>query len=902
VKSHLLLFVASALVLVMPNAHSEGYHCDVSLTQALIETEELVSASCYCQRSSAPAGGVTPRLAPGAYNPLLDRADQPCGIAVTPDGSTLYVTANKSHNVVVIDVATHQILDCIDPTQGGSLEAVVDDIAITSNGTWALVTNPVWRSEFDGSVTILALGDNSVANTISFPNSGISQPRASADGSTVFVAGSWPSRIFVIDVPTASITNTIDLSTPGIDLRTYVMAFTPDGETLYALGTYGSPDSCRLVSIDTTAQVVDQNLTVSIPNAENFSHTAVSPNGESLYAVHGEERKVYVLDLQDNGAIEAEISFPQEQFLLWTVEFSLDGSRAYVGGDTPGGIFVIDTSTHLVIDHITDFPANAADMHALELAPDGGLLFVTGSNADAVFFVDTATHEVAAYINLNPVDVWPQQIAVSPDGRRAYTAGAEYASDGQGRVYVVDTELRAVVEHIPIVTPLALPGSSTDFQALDLSPDGTLLYTGACARLAADPGHLLALVVDLTSGQVAGGIDLGSIQADVGDKVAVSPSGHRVYFTLVVEQCLLVASTQSLTLLSEIPVGFEPIDLELSSDGQWAYVSGGGSGISRMAIVSLATNTVEDIIVGTTDYPPPCPGLGLASNTNTAWLGSNNRVEIVDLATHTIVDDVNLVELLTAGDTGAACPYGITFDPSGRNVFVANFDSNNVMILDAETHVLLHKLRVGFSPSDVGVSPDGLEAYVLNSDSESISVIDVNEGEVVATISLRELGTPETASTFRVTSRGNVLTDGTFFGAAFETGKADVAEWVAVSEPVDVGDVLELDPSGTTLYRVACTPCSSLVAGVVSTEPGVVLGQHGTFEQSALLALTGIVPVKVTDEGGPILPGDLLVTSSIPGHAMRWPGPDPCPCALVGKALEPMTDEAGVILVLLTTH
>ena len=50
------------------------------------------------------------------------------------------------------------------------------------------------------------------------------------------------------------------------------------------------------------------------------------------------------------------------------------------------------------------------------------------------------------------------------------------------------------------------------------------------------------------------------------------------------------------------------------------------------------------------------------------------------------------------------------------------------------------------------------------------------------------------------------------------------------------------------------------------------------------------------------MPGDLLVTSSTPGHAMRWSGPDPCPCALVGKALEPMTDETGLILVLLMAH
>jgi len=93
-----------------------------------------------------------------------------------------------------------------------------------------------------------------------------------------------------------------------------------------------------------------------------------------------------------------------------------------------------------------------------------------------------------------------------------------------------------------------------------------------------------------------------------------------------------------------------------------------------------------------------------------------------------------------------------------------------------------------------------------------------------------------------------------------------------------------------------------LVAGVASTDPGVILGIGTNAIEQTLLALTGIVPVKVTNEGGPIRIGDLLVASSTPGHAMRWNGEGGCQCTLVGKALEPMNDERGVILVLLTAH
>jgi subtilisin family serine protease len=170
-----------------------------------------------------------------------------------------------------------------------------------------------------------------------------------------------------------------------------------------------------------------------------------------------------------------------------------------------------------------------------------------------------------------------------------------------------------------------------------------------------------------------------------------------------------------------------------------------------------------------------------------------------------------------------------------------------------------------------------------------------------------------TAAVFRVDKTGNVYADGAYYGAGFYTGSADVAEWVSVSEPVEPGDVLELDPDHAGHYRKSRGPCSTLVAGVVSTEPGFVLGTNpSTLDfgpwtddsrpstvDSALIALLGIVPMKVTDEGGPIEPGDLLTTSSTPGYAMKWNQEDGTACGLVGKALEPLDSGTGVIKSLL---
>ncbi len=206
--------------------------------------------------------------------------------------------------------------------------------------------------------------------------------------------------------------------------------------------------------------------------------------------------------------------------------------------------------------------------------------------------------------------------------------------------------------------------------------------------------------------------------------------------------------------------------------------------------------------------------------------------------------------------------------------------------------------KEGGSGNGIAISPDG-SRVVAGGD------LAFSETDWVRSLALLSYGKTfvDTSAVFRVEAQtGDLHSDGTVWADSFVTGSADVAEWVSVARPVERGDVLEFDPSATGGYRRSEEPCSQLIGGIVSTRPGITLGATGGETQQALLALIGIVPVKVTNEGGPIEPGDLLVSSSTPGHAMRWAGPDPCPCALVGKALEPMTEETGVILVLLTAH
>jgi hypothetical protein len=210
-----------------------------------------------------------------------------------------------------------------------------------------------------------------------------------------------------------------------------------------------------------------------------------------------------------------------------------------------------------------------------------------------------------------------------------------------------------------------------------------------------------------------------------------------------------------------------------------------------------------------------------------------------------------------------------------------------------------HEIEAGATDIELGTVTIRGDAQGTCAVTVTIDRVDDDDGNPMScSASAGALTVGGTSAVFRVDSRGHVLTDSGFYGSAFLSGSADVAEWVTVSEPVEAGDVLAIDLNNPLKYRRAVGPCSALTAGVVSTTPGMTLG-GAEAPGKALMALVGIVPVKACDENGPIFAGDLLVVSSTPGYVMRWNGTGSC-SNLVGKALESLDGSYGVILVLLT--
>jgi hypothetical protein len=127
--------------------------------------------------------------------------------------------------------------------------------------------------------------------------------------------------------------------------------------------------------------------------------------------------------------------------------------------------------------------------------------------------------------------------------------------------------------------------------------------------------------------------------------------------------------------------------------------------------------------------------------------------------------------------------------------------------------------------------------------------------------------------------------------ASLEANYADLAENFASDKEYEPGTVLVF--GGANEVTESAKENDTKVAGVVTTDPAFVMNHKLTGTKSCI-ALQGRVPCKVI---GPVSLGDMLVTSSVPGHAKK--AVDPKVGSVIGKALQTYeSDGPGIIEIL----
>ncbi len=132
--------------------------------------------------------------------------------------------------------------------------------------------------------------------------------------------------------------------------------------------------------------------------------------------------------------------------------------------------------------------------------------------------------------------------------------------------------------------------------------------------------------------------------------------------------------------------------------------------------------------------------------------------------------------------------------------------------------------------------------------------------------------------------------------------KFDIAGGAAELEP---GTLVCIDPENPGRLVASTKAYDRTVAGVISGAggvlPGMLMGQRGTVADGKHpVALTGRVYAWMDAGHGAIQPGDMLTTSSTPGHGMKAGEAARSHGAVIGKAMTGLKSGKGLVLVLVS--
>jgi hypothetical protein len=142
---------------------------------------------------------------------------------------------------------------------------------------------------------------------------------------------------------------------------------------------------------------------------------------------------------------------------------------------------------------------------------------------------------------------------------------------------------------------------------------------------------------------------------------------------------------------------------------------------------------------------------------------------------------------------------------------------------------------------------------------------------------------------------GTTVADGSgIIITMLENTGADLAEiYFTEDKMLGQGHIVSVDPSYNKGVLRTVKEYQNDILGVISSHPGIVIGNNTEAEgekRAALLALVGRVPTKVSIENGSIEAGDPITSSSIEGIGMKAIKPG----RVVGIALEGYTEEQAV--------
>jgi YVTN family beta-propeller protein len=439
--------------------------------------------------------------------------------------------------------------------------------------------------------------------------------------------------------------------------------------------------------------------------------------------------------------------------------------------------------------------------------PNSEINVVPNSPADTVSIVDIQTGSSLA---LPLVEDTPIDVAVTPDGRRAYVTNNHSDS-----VSVIDLETLTVAATIPV-------GSRP--RDLAISLDGRWIYVTESFS-----GHLT--VIDGKNHTVSATLPIGSFLRGI----AITPDGTKACIVSNGDSTVTIVDLATLTLVAVLPVDPSPMSVAIAPSGHAAYVTS----------PFMGTVTPIDLLTRTVGLPFPAGGApyGIAVTRDGRWALAANQathtVSVINPASRTVVRTIGV----------GRNPTGVTIAPDGSQAFVTNLSSDDVSIIDLVSMSVIGLVHVGQAPFHPAMSPPMIVPaavpLAIASDSD---------------LATRGFGTyvPFRGGTLRLTANWSssrhlsMLTDGTLDTNGFQ---ADLSGAV-----VNNGTLTKEGQGTVTLTGRARHPLTRVSRGTLRVD-----GIHeGRVKLAALGVLAGSGAVGAIDaNAGAISPGRTLSPATL---------------------------------------
>jgi YVTN family beta-propeller protein len=423
-----VLMLSLGLLIHFPGKKLAREHVN---SKTAVEDHPLLCTSCHLYTSTNKL--VSKLINADYYSPF--------NLAVSGDGSRLYVVAQDAGELLIVDAVNKNVLNKI------RVDRYPHSVVVDSADKMAYVSN-----EWADNVSVVDLSKALVVDTLKTGN-GPAGLSLSADGKFLYVVNSYSSSISVLDLSTGEEIKRFPAGNnpTGIELS-------PDGKTFYVpsrralIAPYGDTLKTELTIIDASRQRVTDRR--AIESAHMMENVAFTPSGDlaimtmlrpknyvpSIQVEQGfiMTYGIVIVEQKENGRmVQLLIDEPNSYYSdPFDIVITPDGKRAFMSSSGVNCISVIDidsirailkeSSPEMLLSYSDNLGISrrfisgrintGADPKGLAISPDGKLLYVAEQLEDRVGVISTDNLEKVKTIDLGG----PKRITVARQGRRLF--------------------------------------------------------------------------------------------------------------------------------------------------------------------------------------------------------------------------------------------------------------------------------------------------------------------------------------------------------------------------------------------------------------------------------------------------------------------------------------------------